>query len=77
MATVTLNASDGDMARIVDALCGLHGYDDQDENPQGREDFAQSVVLQFLAREVYTHEKMAALEAASSSLLPVASVTIS
>jgi len=66
MASITLTIPDDQLERVVDALCALHGFED-DLDPPSKEEFARIVVRDFLIRSVSKHEARLARLAASAS----------
>ena len=55
MASITVQISDSDLPKIVDAICALHGYDDL-VDPPTKGEFARGYVVAFLEGKVRTHE---------------------
>ena len=66
MASITLNIPDDQLERVVEALCALHGWEDNPDAPP-KEEFARSAVSAFLKRSVKRHEARLARLAASAS----------
>lgn len=60
MAEITLNVPNAQLARVVNALCGIGGYDGDPSDQAARREFARTVLAQHLREKVLRYEQQQA-----------------
>jgi len=71
MATISFNLTENHEARLVDAICGQHRYDESKSDGESRAAFAKRQVAEWMILQVKRWDRAKALEESEANIVDI------